>query len=228
MCYDKVEFMKGSDFVPISDLHNHTVYSYDGRNTPEEIIKNALANGIERVGISDHQFSLGNGFLAYATEITALKKKYSGKIEVLLGLEIGTRPAPNDFIMSHSNMLDYCLFESLDSPVAMDLYEFMEWVRLFRCPVGLAHTDIFALGKRYGVDMVKLMKEHGIFWEINTSGNYSYYYDFLTNPEKRALVAESGITLSVGSDTHWVGDYDARKLVAANELIERLGNPKIF
>lgn len=214
--------------MPIHDLHNHTIYSYDGRNTPEEIIKTALANGIDKVGISDHQFSMSGRFREYAEEITALKEKYSAKIEVLLGLEIGTRPAPNDFLMSYSHLLDYCLFESLDSPIAMDFYEFLGWAKLFNCPIGLAHTDIFALELRYNADILKIMKENDIFWEINTSGNYNYYYDFLTNGEKREKVRKSGITLSVGSDTHWAGDYNARKVIAANELIERLGNPKIF
>ena len=214
--------------MKIHDLHNHTIFSYDGKNRPEEIVKNALANGIDVVGISDHQFTIGASFMAYADAVAELKEKYSDKIEVLLGLEIGTRPAPNDFLMSHSHLLDYCLFESLDSPVAMDFFEFLEWTRLFNCPVGLAHTDIFALGKRYGVDILKTLSEHNIFWEINTSGNYDYYYDFLTNREKQRMVSESNIILSVGSDTHWIGDYNAEKVVSANKLVAELGNPTVF
>lgn len=214
--------------MAIIDLHNHTIFSYDGRNTPEEIIENALANGVEKVGITDHQFSIGERFEEYIEKITELKEKYSSKIEVLLGLEIGTRPKPNDFLASNSHLLDYCLFESLDSPVAMDFYEFLEWARLFNCPIGLAHTDIFALGERYRVDIPKIMAENKIFWEINTSGNYSYYYDFLTNREKREIVSKSGMILSVGSDTHWTGDYNIKKIAAANAMIEKMGNPKIF
>lgn len=214
--------------MAIIDLHNHTIFSYDGRNTPEEIIENALANGVEKVGITDHQFSIGERFEEYIEKITELKEKYSSKIEVLLGLEIGTRPKPNDFLASNSHLLDYCLFESLDSPVAMDFYEFLEWARLFNCPIGLAHTDIFALGERYRLDIPKIMAENKIFWEINTSGNYSYYYDFLTNREKREIVSKSGMILSVGSDTHWTGDYNIQKIAAANAMIEKMGNPKIF
>lgn len=40
--------------MKITDIHNHTKYSYDGSNTCEEIIKNAIANGISVLGISDH------------------------------------------------------------------------------------------------------------------------------------------------------------------------------
>ena len=46
--------------MSFQDLHNHTRFSYDGSNTPEEIKENALSNGIELVGITDHQFSFGS------------------------------------------------------------------------------------------------------------------------------------------------------------------------
>ena len=110
----------------------------------------------------------------------------------------------------------------------MDLYEFLEWRRLFSCPVGLAHTDIFALSERYGVDMLALLKKEDIFWEINTSGNYTYYYDFITNGQKRRAVRDSGITLSIGSDTHRLYSFCESKLKSANELAQSLGNRIIF
>ena len=112
--------------MALHDLHNHTKFSYDGSNTPEEIIENALANGIEVVGITDHQFSIKADLGEYIEKINECKEKYSTKIEVLCGLEIGTRPSPNDFLLSYSHLLDYCLFESIDSLAAMDLYEFLE------------------------------------------------------------------------------------------------------
>ena len=41
------------------DLHNHTKFSYDGSNTPEEIIENAILCGIDVIGITYHQFTIG-------------------------------------------------------------------------------------------------------------------------------------------------------------------------
>ena len=35
------------------DLHMHTVFS-DGRDTPEEMVREAIRKGLETVGISDH------------------------------------------------------------------------------------------------------------------------------------------------------------------------------
>lgn len=213
--------------MKLQDLHNHTRFSYDGSNTPEEIIENALSNGVRTVGISDHQFSICSDLDKYIDKISECKEKYSTKIEVLCGLEIGTRPKPSDFLASKSEYLDYCLFESIDSTRAMDLYEFLEWTRLFKCPKGLAHTDIFALGKRYGVDIFKILRDYNLFWEINVSGNYTYYYDFITNKEKQEEVKKSGIILSVGSDTHWIGDFSAAKLKSVHELIEKMGNEMV-
>ncbi len=210
------------------DLHNHTTFSYDGQNSCEEIIENAMSKGIEVIGICDHQFSIGSDIAEYIITINECKRKYKNRIEVLCGLEIGTRPEPRDLILSSIKNLDYCLFECLDSPVAMDFYEFMEWVKLFDMPKGFAHTDIFSLSERYGIDIIEIMKKNNIFWEINTSGNYNYYYDFITNPEKQKIIKESGITVSIGSDTHWIKDLNVNKLKSCQELIKNLGNPIIF
>ncbi|MBQ7794867.1 MAG: PHP domain-containing protein [Clostridia bacterium] len=213
----------------LCDLHNHTYFSYDGMESPEKIVENAIANGVGVVGICDHQFTDGFDFNAYVSKMRAVRDSYNNRCSVKTGLEIGTRPKPDDFLAkSASKLLDYCLFESLDSEKGMDLYEFLEWRRLFSCPVGLAHTDIFALSERYGVDMLKIMREHELFWEINTSGNYTYYYDFLTNRTKQRAVKESGITLSVGSDTHQLYNFSLAKLTSANQLCAELGNPMLF
>ena len=211
-----------------ADLHNHTIFSYDGSNTPDEIIENAANHGVDLIGITDHQFSIGRGLPEYFRYIQHCKLKYRDKIKVLCGLEIGTRPKPDDLLASDASCFDYVLFESLDHPRGMDFFEFLEWRKLFTCPVGLAHTDIFALSERYGLDMLKVLKSENIFWELNVSGNYDYYYDFLTNAKKREAVKNSGITVSVGSDTHWIEEYRFRQLRDANRLISELGNPTVF
>ena len=207
------------------DLHSHTTFSYDGTNTPEEIIENAIAHSVDIIGITDHQFSIGGDLREYKSRLSECRKKYAGKITVLRGLEIGTRPAPDDLNPCDTDDLDYVLFESLDDERAMDLNEFLNWRRQFKCACGLAHCDIFRLGERYGVDMLQLMRRHRLFWELNISGNYNYYYDFLTNEKKRLAVKQSRIPVTVGSDTHWVEEYRFRQLRRANELIKTLGNP---
>lgn len=207
------------------DLHNHTIFSYDGSNTPEEIIENAINCGVDVIGITDHQFTIGENLPMYYRHIRHCQLKYADKIRVLCGLEIGTRPAPPESLPRATELFDYVLFESLDDERAMDFYEFLEWRRLFKCKVGLAHTDIFKLGERYGMDIIKIMRDNDIFWELNTSGNYIYYYDFLTNEKKQQLIKESGIPVSIGSDTHAVVEYRKKQVRRANELLQKLGIP---
>lgn len=213
----------------IIDLHNHTYFSYDGCDSPEMMLENAIHSGIAVVGICDHQFTEGFDVEKYVNTLRVFKDNYKNRCDLKIGLEIGTRPKPDDLLARIvSKKLDYCLFESLDSERGMDLYEFLSWRKLFSCPVGLAHTDIFALGKRYGVDMLRILKEENIFWEINTSGNYTYYYDFITSRSKQEAVKKSAVTLSVGSDTHRCGDLNISKLDSANKLVKELGNPVVF
>ena len=42
----------------IQDIHSHTYYSYCGKDSPEDVIKNAIASGIDIVGISDHYYGI--------------------------------------------------------------------------------------------------------------------------------------------------------------------------
>ena len=128
------------------DLHNHTKFSYDGSNTHEEIIENAIRHGVDVIGITDHQFSIGENLPIYYEYIQHCKIKYADQIKVLCGLEIGTRPTPPESLPRATEIFDYVLFECLDDTRAIDFYEFLEWRKLFKCKAGLAHTDIFKLG----------------------------------------------------------------------------------
>ena len=208
--------------MKIVDLHHHTCYSYDACNTPREVVLNAMANGIDVIGITDHQFSIREKLYKYIKDISDIKSEFSDRIKVLCGLEIGTRPMPDDFLAADSDKLDFCLFESLDSSAAMDFYEFLQWRKLFKCPVGLAHTDIFKMSDRYGMDILSYMRDAEIFWELNTSGNYEYYYDFITNSRKQKAVISSGVQISFGSDTHNIAFYDAAKLKRAIKFVSDL------
>ena len=74
------------------DLHMHTVFS-DGKDTPEEMVKEAIRRGLDTVGISDHCAGDPGGGMKpedcadYRREIARLKEKYAGQIRVLCGLE---------------------------------------------------------------------------------------------------------------------------------------------
>lgn len=211
--------------MKIVDLHNHTNFSYDGISGITAIVENAIRNGIDVLGITDHEFSISGKIEEYINAVNDAKEKYKEKITLLLGLEIGTRPYPEEFNPEITRKLDYCLFESLDDGRAMDFNQFLLWRKNFHCPQGLAHTDIFKLERMYNVDILSILKRENIFWEINFSGNYNYYFDLISNKDKQNAVSKSGIALSVGSDTHWVGDFDKKRLVQTNEFLRSLKNP---
>jgi len=77
-----------------TDLHIHTTYS-DGKSTPEQMIRAAIACGLTEIGFSDHShtaFDTGWCMAAdavprYREEILALKEKYRDQISVLCGIE---------------------------------------------------------------------------------------------------------------------------------------------
>ncbi len=212
----------------LMDLHNHTIFSYDGSNSPEQIIENAINCGFDAVAITDHQFTIKNRLGEYIDRLQKCKAKYSSQIKVFAGLEVGMCPRPTDLFADDTEGLDFVLFERLDKANATDLYEFLPWRHMFRCPVGLAHCDIFKMSEDYNLDMLNLMKKENIFWELNTSGNYNYYYDFLTNEKKRQAVKDAGIGVSVGSDTHALYEFRKEQIINANKLVEELGLPLPF
>ncbi len=74
------------------NLHTHTTFC-DGRDTPEEMIKEAISRGFGSLGFSGHSFRQGSTVLKvdrsedYKKEILRLKEAYRGVIDVFLGIE---------------------------------------------------------------------------------------------------------------------------------------------
>lgn len=77
------------------DLHMHTKYC-DGQDTAEAMVLSAIENGLAAAGISGHSFTPHDktycmsraGMQNYIEEISALKRKYAGSIQLLLGVEM--------------------------------------------------------------------------------------------------------------------------------------------
>ena len=76
------------------NLHTHTIYC-DGKDTPEELVKQAIKLGMKVLGFSGHAYSVHDtdfcmskeGTSAYIEEVLRLREKYKGKIEIYLGIE---------------------------------------------------------------------------------------------------------------------------------------------
>ncbi|MBR5782848.1 MAG: histidinol-phosphatase [Clostridia bacterium] len=76
------------------DFHVHSTYS-DGVSTPEEIVLAAIDRSMDAIGFSDHSYTdfdlsycmTKEKSQLYFEEITALKKKYAGRINIFCGIE---------------------------------------------------------------------------------------------------------------------------------------------
>ena len=82
-------------------IHNHTTYC-DGRDSAEDVIRAAIAQGFETVGISEHSVfpedppsgMTPEGEPALFAELMALREKYKGQIHVAAGIEQDTFSPP--------------------------------------------------------------------------------------------------------------------------------------
>lgn len=77
-----------------SNFHTHSTFC-DGKNTPEEMVRAAIAAGMKVLGFSEHSYLPFDSSYClnpetepkYREEILRLKEKYRGQIRLMLGLE---------------------------------------------------------------------------------------------------------------------------------------------
>lgn len=242
------------------DLHSHTYYSFCGKDRPEQIVEAAIAGGIDLFGISDHCHGVVNGRISvyrsedetitrdaertlrqYYDHINLIREKYADKITVLRGLELNTLREKRLPLTDADDVsfFDYCLIEQLDagdlSVTGGDLFPF---AKRLGCPVGIAHTDLFAhIGKRCEdpSDYFKRMADAGIFWEMNVTYDsiheyriHPYMVRFFDSPEQQDIVRRSGAKISIGFDGHRVEDYLPERIREYCAKAEALGLPLQF
>lgn len=239
----------------IQDLHSHTYYSFCGKDTPEQIVEAAIAGGVEMFGITDHSYGIGNArenvfkadgqdlvndyegtLLRYYDHMKLIKEKYKDRIQVLCGIEVSTSRYKRCALPESADIsyFDYCLVENLDNTDSTipnnDLFAF---AKRCGCPVGVAHTDMFAFIERSGEKPEKYFKrmaEENIFWEMNVSydsiHNYrqhAYMVEFFENEQQQQIIRESGVRLSVGFDGHRVEDYLPERVANYCKAITEMG-----
>lgn len=92
-----------------TNYHTHTVFC-DGKETPEEIAMAAVEKGFDILGFSSHSMYpfasswhiLPKDFNAYVESVNSAKKKFSGKLKILLGFETDYIP-----LVSHPDFERY-------------------------------------------------------------------------------------------------------------------------
>lgn len=77
------------------NLHIHSTYA-DGKDTPEEMVIEAIARGFDSIGFSEHSYMSFSDYpyqmteeqtVDYQKEIRTLKQKYKGQIDIFCGME---------------------------------------------------------------------------------------------------------------------------------------------
>lgn len=83
------------------DFHTHTFFSGDSEAKPESQIEQAVNLGMKRICITDHldmdyppeyEFSYEFDYDEYFNYMSGLREKFAGKIDVLIGVELGLQP----------------------------------------------------------------------------------------------------------------------------------------
>ena len=94
-----------------SDFHLHTDFSADSQASPESQIRQAIAAGIPRLCITDHQdfdypkqynedFTFPTNI--YFTKLSSLKEEYEKKIQIFTGVELGLRVHLQSFLKEYT------------------------------------------------------------------------------------------------------------------------------
>ena len=107
----------------IANYHTHSYHCRHASGKPEDYVVNAIRNGLEELGFSDHvpyPFSNGHrsGFRmdveeteTYVNEILELREKYSGKIKIYIGYEAEYYPKEFEAMLKNIRRfpLDYLI-----------------------------------------------------------------------------------------------------------------------
>jgi len=186
------------------DLHTHTHWSSDGKNTLEEMVAAAATRGYEYYAITDHSHYLREGRLAaQLDEIERVRERYP-KLRILAGVEANIRTSgevdvPEDELarldwvvasvhQAQENRPTDRVLEAMDNPYV-------------DCIGHLTGRRISTRGPR-DVDVERVIAkalETGVFLEINGQPDRLDLRDVHARAAK-----EAGLKLVVSSDAHQI------------------------
>ncbi len=238
----------------IQDLHAHTYYSFCGADKPETIAEAAIDGGIELFGITDHSYGIGNArtdvlcsttveivndyqhtLKRYFDHINLVKEKYQDRIRILRGIEISTSGQGRFGLPLGTDVsyFDYCLLEHIETPETITNKDIFTYAKQLKCPVGIAHTDLFAFIEGLGEDPLAYftrMARENIFWEMNVNldtihkgREHTYMLRFFEDKAQQAIIRKSGVRLSIGFDGHRIQDYKPNRIRDYCQRVTDLG-----
>ena len=186
------------------DLHTHTHWSADGKNTLEEMVVAALERGYEYYGITDHSHYLRDGRLAQQLEeIEEMRARYP-KLRILAGVEANIRTNGEvDVPEAELALLDWVVASVHNAPENRPTERVLEAMQnpYVDCIGHLTGRRIGTRGPR-DVDVERVIAgalEAGCFLEINGQPDRLDLRDVHARAAK-----EAGLKLVVNSDGHQI------------------------
>lgn len=231
------------------DLHTHHERCGHAIGTVEDYIRAAIESGLHAVGISDHSpfFAYPDvhphpgsamaacEFEAYISEVLLLKKKYEGKIDVLLGVESDFFPEhqelyrdwyrrfPFDYILGSVHYLNGTHIFERKRWLDRDEQELIHEQKLYYSLIQQAarsglfdiigHLDAikgyYPSGRpllgEHPDDTLQVIAQCGLAIEVNTSGLYKDCREWYPSPELLERAYHYGVPVTFGSDAHEPG-----------------------
>jgi DNA polymerase (family 10) len=186
------------------DLHTHTHWSADGKNTLEEMVVAALERGYEYYGITDHSHYLRDGRLAQQLEeIEKMRVRYP-KLQILAGVEANIRTNGEvDVPEEELARLDWVVASVHNAPENRPTERVLEAMQnpYVDCIGHLTGRRIGTRGPR-DVNVERVIEgalEAGCFLEINGQPDRLDLRDVHARAAK-----EAGLKLVVNSDGHQI------------------------
>jgi DNA polymerase (family 10) len=187
------------------DMHTHSHWSADGKNTLEQMVEAAVARGYEYYAITDHSHYLRDGRLAaQLTEIEKLRAQYP-KLRILAGVEANIRSngevdVPEDELA----LLDWVVASVHNAPENRPTERVLEAMDnpYVDCIGHLTGRRIRSRGPR-DVNVERVVEkalEVGCFLEINGQPDRLDLRDVHARAAK-----EAGLKLVINSDAHQIG-----------------------
>jgi DNA polymerase (family X) len=186
------------------DLHTHTTWSADGKNTLEEMVAAAVARGYDYYAITDHSHYLREGRLAAQLEEIERVRERFPKIRVLAGVEANIRANGEvDVPADELARLDWVVASVHQAPHTRSTERVLEAMEnpYVDC---IGHLTGRRIGKRgpRDVDVEKVVEKAlavGCALEINGQPDRLDLRDVHARAAK-----EAGLKLVVSSDAHQI------------------------
>lgn len=189
------------------NLHTHSIYC-DGNDTLEDMIQSAIEKHFDILGFSGHGYidyddyaMTLEGTKQYIQEVNALKKKYAGKLQIFLGIEVDSLcripgKSPYDYMIGsvHCIKKDNEVFAVDDTREIFNRY-LNEWYK----------GDFLSLARDY----------------------YASYHDLKTW-EEIDIIGHLDLLTKYNEDETYIRFDDPAYVRIATDAIDDLGTDKIY